>query len=180
MKIFILFGPSGAGKGTFAKILSRYMPRAISSTTRSPRKNEVNEKDFYFVENTEETMKEMRSSPAYDNQHRGVCYWTKESEFLKSDNVFCEMSKKGISDLKKHFGKENVIAIYIYAKHQECYERILNRDGVDYAHMRMHNNYRENSFNDIGLGDYSIINTNDNDFEKNKQLFAHIIKQNMT
>ena len=62
------------------------MPKAISTTTRSPRKNEVHGKDFFFVDNTEETMKEMRSCPVYDNQHRGVCYWTKESEFLKSDN----------------------------------------------------------------------------------------------
>ena len=81
--IFCLLGPSGAGKGTFANIIRKYMPKAISSTTRAMREGEVNEKDYYFVENTEETMKEMKRSPAYDNQHRGVCYWTKEDEFLK-------------------------------------------------------------------------------------------------
>ena len=177
--IFCLLGPSGAGKGTFANIIRKYMPKAISSTTRAMREGEVNEKDYYFVENTEETMKEMKRSPAYDNQHRGVCYWTKEDEFLKSDNVFCEMSKKGIEDLKKYFGKDRVIAIYIYAKPEECFERILNRDGANYAHMRNHHNYREKSFENIGIADYAIINTNENNFEKNKEIFVHIIKQNM-
>lgn len=176
---YIFIGPSGAGKGTFIKEIIELIPRAISCTTRAPREREIDGKDFYFLKNTEETKKEMLKSVAYDDKHRGVCYFTKEEEFKKHKNCLCEMSEKGVKDLRKYFGKENVKVIYIYANPDQCYERILNRNGREYADMRMYHNHKENSFDNHRIADYVIINNNENDYKKNVELLKYIIKSTM-
>ena len=49
--MIVLSSPSGAGKTTLVKMLSEMdnYETSISHTTRQPRPNEVNDKDYYFV-----------------------------------------------------------------------------------------------------------------------------------
>ncbi len=50
--LFIVSGPSGAGKGTLVKELLRRVPDvwvSVSVTTRAPRRGEVEGKHYYFV-----------------------------------------------------------------------------------------------------------------------------------
>ena len=51
----VLSSPSGAGKTTLASMLSKLdnFEVSISHTTRQPRPTEINEKDYYFVNETE-------------------------------------------------------------------------------------------------------------------------------
>ncbi len=51
----ILSSPSGAGKTTLVKLLSEYQNYiiSISHTTRKPRSNEVNGKDYHFISDQE-------------------------------------------------------------------------------------------------------------------------------
>ena len=53
--ILVLSSPSGAGKTTLVKLLSknRNFHISISHTTRKPRANEVQGKDYHFVDNNE-------------------------------------------------------------------------------------------------------------------------------
>ncbi len=51
-KLFIISAPSGAGKSTLLRqVLKRFdtLSYSISHTTRSPRKNEVNGQDYFFI-----------------------------------------------------------------------------------------------------------------------------------
>ncbi len=51
-RIFVISGPSGSGKTTLGQLLSRSckeLVRSVSVTTRKPRRNEVNKKDYIFV-----------------------------------------------------------------------------------------------------------------------------------
>ena len=53
-RLFVISGPSGAGKTTLARKLFKDIPslvNSISATTRQPRKGEVNGKDYYFNSN---------------------------------------------------------------------------------------------------------------------------------
>ena len=49
--MIVLSSPSGAGKTTLVKMLSKMdnYEISISHTTRQPRPNEVNNNDYYFV-----------------------------------------------------------------------------------------------------------------------------------
>ena len=51
----ILSSPSGAGKTTLVKLLSerKNFEISISHTTRKPRPEEIPNKDYFFVDNTE-------------------------------------------------------------------------------------------------------------------------------
>ncbi|MFZ5562734.1 MAG: guanylate kinase [Thermodesulfobacteriota bacterium] len=55
-RLFIVSAPSGAGKTTLCAELLKRMPRmvrSISYTTRSPRNNEKNGEDYYFISDDE-------------------------------------------------------------------------------------------------------------------------------
>ena len=50
--LFIISGPSGAGKGTLVKVLLRRVPDlwvSVSATTRTPRPGEKDGVDYYFL-----------------------------------------------------------------------------------------------------------------------------------
>ena len=54
--MFVLSSPSGVGKTTLTKKLAENNPEfiiSISYTTRKPRPNEINGKDYYFVSKEE-------------------------------------------------------------------------------------------------------------------------------
>jgi guanylate kinase len=51
--LFVLSGPSGAGKGTLVKRVLQRVPDAwvsVSATTRQPRPGEVDGKDYFFLD----------------------------------------------------------------------------------------------------------------------------------
>ena len=65
--MFVLSSPSGAGKTTLTKMLAeknKNFTISISHTTRKPRHNEVNGKDYYFV-NKEKFDVLIKSPPVY-------------------------------------------------------------------------------------------------------------------
>ena len=90
--MIIISSPSGAGKTTLVKLLSerKGFMTSISHTTRTPRSNEINGKDYHFI-NIEEFKKMIRNN-----------------EFLEYAKVFDNFygtTKSTISELIK----ENVI-----------------------------------------------------------------------
>ena len=174
---FIFIGPSGAGKGTFAEIFKdKGIPRSISSTTRTPRKWEKEGIDYFFLEQNEKTKIKMIESPAYDDNHRDVWYFTTKDQFEKEKNIYCEMSKKGIDDLKQYYGKDNIKVIYVYCKPEEAFERIRDRNGEEYALKRNYANYKEGSFDDFELADLVIMNTNKSNMNLNKWILKSFIE----
>ena len=55
-KLIVITGPSGVGKGTIVRSLTRKYPQlhlSISATTRNPRSGEVDGKDYYFLSREE-------------------------------------------------------------------------------------------------------------------------------
>lgn len=178
--IFAVIGPSGAGKDTYCKVFDELgIKRAVSSTTRDKRKGEEDGINYFFENNiNEDFFKRMNSSPAHD-KHRGVYYFTEEKEFKKEKNVYCQMSKKGIKDLRDYFGKENVYCIYVYCNEEDVEKRLSVRDGIINAKKRMECNKTEKSYDDINLADFCIINKDSSDIFLNKNIMKMIILSNM-
>lgn len=55
-RVFVVSGPSGAGKGTLIRGVMKYFPTldvAISATTRKPRPGEVNGREYWFLSDDE-------------------------------------------------------------------------------------------------------------------------------
>ena len=96
-KAFILFGPSGSGKSyTKEWLLKNNKAKAlIMTTTRKPRKGEVNGKDYYFV--SKENFKKME-------QNNQFLFVVKISESWLYGLTFSEIEK---------YKNENIVVDFI-------------------------------------------------------------------
>lgn len=121
-KIIIFTGPSGGGKTTLSKyilnVFASEVERAISVTTRKPRKEEVEGEDYYFY-----TPKEFEAEIEADNfieweqVYEGLYYGILEKEVERVWNdgkyVLFVVDVVGANSLKEHFGDR---AINIFVK----------------------------------------------------------------
>ncbi len=66
-KLIVVSGPSGAGKSTVTKIVrdSLNIPLTVSATTREPRKEEIDGKDYYFI-TTEEFLNKVDNDEFFE------------------------------------------------------------------------------------------------------------------
>ena len=88
--IFIFSSPSGAGKTTLVKLVSKKenFTISISHTTRKPRSKEVNGKDYHFVDDkTFQSLIKQREfleyAKVFDNY-----YGTSRSPVIKNLSIF--------------------------------------------------------------------------------------------
>ena len=117
--IVILSSPSGAGKTTLVKLLSekkKYII-SISHTTRKPRSNEVNGKDYFFVSN--EKFKDLIKNDEF-LEHAEVFQnlygTTKNPVFENLDsgkNVIFDIDWQGTKQIKSKNIKYKIITFFV-------------------------------------------------------------------
>jgi len=108
--LFIVSGPSGVGKGTVINEVLKLVPDinlSISYTTRAPRKNETNGKEYFFVSEKEFTsMIERGEFLEWANVH-GNLYGTPkryiEEKLKNCEDVILEIDTQGARQVKKTF-----------------------------------------------------------------------------
>jgi len=106
--MFILSSPSGVGKTTLTKRLAEQNPQfsiSISHTTRKPRHNEIDGKDYYFVSKKE--FKSLVKKKSFF-EHANIfdnCYGTLKKPVLelisKGKDVLFDIDWQGTQQLKK-------------------------------------------------------------------------------
>jgi guanylate kinase len=120
-KVIIISAPSGSGKSTLIAHLMQNpelrLEFSVSATTRQPRGEEKNGKDYYFF-----SVKEFESKIAegqfveYEQVYAGRYYGTLKSEieriFSQGKNVIFDVDVKGGINLKKIF-KDDALSIFI-------------------------------------------------------------------
>ena len=105
--IVILSSPSGAGKTTLVKILAekRDFFISISHTTRKPRSNEINGKDYYFVNQEEfklliEKSEFLEHAKVFNNFY-GTSKTPVISKLNDGKNVLFDIDWQGTEQIKK-------------------------------------------------------------------------------
>ncbi len=107
-KLFVVSGPSGAGKGTLvAKLLSSLagVKRSVSVTTRPKRPGEVDGYDYYFL--TEEEFEQKREEGEFLESatvHKylyGTLYSEVKHKLLAGEDVILEIDVQGALQVKK-------------------------------------------------------------------------------
>lgn len=138
-KIIILSAPSGSGKST---IISRLMQDpdlnlgfSISATSRPPRGQEVNGREYYFISADEFRQRADRGEfVEWEEVYPGTCYGTLASEVDRvcSDgrNLVMDIDVKGGINVKKRFGAE-AIALFIMPPSAAELEKRLRGRGTD-------------------------------------------------
>ena len=137
-KVIIFSAPSGSGKSTIVNhILSLYpeLEFSISATSRAPRGNEQNGREYWFY--SEEEFREMIAEGKfveYEEVYSGSFYGTLKSEldriWGKGHVIIFDVDVKGGVNLKKYF-RDQALSVFIQAPSVSCLrERLLHR-GTD-------------------------------------------------
>ena len=136
--IVILSSPSGAGKTTLVKEISKKnnFQISISHTTRKPRLNETDGKDYYFISETEfenlihedKFLEYAKVFQHYYGSSKDVIF----KKLKKGKNVIFDIDWQGTQQIKKQKLNYKIVTIFILPpSRDELYNRLLNRDRND-------------------------------------------------
>ena len=136
--IVILSSPSGAGKTTLVKkiALRKKYKISISHTTRKPRSNEINGKDYNFVNKDEfkkliKKKKFLEYAKVFKNYY-GSLKETVIKSLKKGENVIFDIDWQGTKQIKNKKLKYKIITIFILPPTKnELFKRLLKRDQKD-------------------------------------------------
>ena len=132
--MFVLSSPSGAGKTTLTKKIAENNSQftiSISHTTRKPRPNEINGKDYYFVSKEEFNSLVKKNSffehaNIFDN-----CYGSLKKPVLEllsqGKDVLFDIDWQGTQQLKKIKGLSLVTFFILPPNIKVLKKRLLNR-----------------------------------------------------
>ena len=136
--IVIISSPSGAGKTTLVKKISKRnkFSISISHTTRKPRAKEKNGKDYYFVNNEKfkkliKNKKLLEYAKVFKNYY-GSYKKTVIDKLNKGENIIFDIDWQGTKQIKKKRLKYKIITIFILPpSKKELFNRLLKRDQKD-------------------------------------------------
>ena len=133
--MFVLSSPSGAGKTTLVKkiISNKNFLVSISHTTRSPRPNEKNGKDYFFTskKNFKKLIKNkkfLEHAKVFDN------YYGSSKDFVykklkKGNNIVFDIDWQGTRQIRNKNLKFNLLTIFILPpSKKELLNRLLKRE----------------------------------------------------
>jgi guanylate kinase len=134
----ILSSPSGAGKTTLVKLLSKnknfYI--SVSHTTRKPRHSEIVDKDYYFVDNEkfEQLIKNeefLEYAKVFSHLY-GTTRTPVVEKLEKGENVIFDIDWQGADQIKNKELNYKLITFFILPPSKKVlFERLSNRDMKD-------------------------------------------------
>ena len=136
--MIILSSPSGAGKTTLVKLLSerKGLITSVSHTTRKPRSNEINGKDYHFI--TNDVFKKMINNQEfleYAKVFKNFYGTTKSTIFAELDkgkNVIFDIDWQGTEQIISQKLKNKILTFFILPpSRKELFKRLSNRDMKD-------------------------------------------------
>ena len=133
--MFILSSPSGAGKTTLVKKISKNknFSVSISHTTRSPRPNEKNGKDYYFVSknNFKKLIKNkefLEHARVFDNYY-GSSKNLVIKKLQEGKNIVFDIDWQGTRQIRNKKLKYRLVTIYILPPSKdELLKRLIKRE----------------------------------------------------
>ena len=134
----ILSSPSGAGKTTLVKLLSKKknFTISISHTTRKPRQNEIQDKDYYFVDNNkfEELIKKgkfLEYAKVFSNFY-GTSKIPMIEKLDKGEDIIFDIDWQGADQIKNQKLNYKLITFFVLPPSKETlFKRLSNRDMKD-------------------------------------------------
>ena len=139
-KIIIITAPSGAGKSTITKYLLEKIPElqfSVSATTRLPRGDEQNGKEYYFI-SVDEFQQKIKEEAfiEWEMVYEGKYYGTLKSEihrlWQEDKCPLLDIDVKGAIHVEKLF-PQSCLSIFIEPPSVEELKKRLESRGVDDA-----------------------------------------------
>ena len=165
--MIVLSSPSGAGKTTLSKLLSKqnnyYI--SVSHTTRKPRINEIDSQDYHFV-NEEEFKSLIKNNEFLEyakvfNNYYGTVKSSVINNLDKGKKLIFDIDWQGTEQIKEKKLKYKLITFFILPPSKKVlYERLSNRDMKD--KLVVEERMRQFSKDVLHWNNYDYVVINDN------------------
>ena len=178
--MFVLSSPSGVGKTTLTKKLAENNSQfaiSISHTTRKPRPNEIDGKDYHFVTSKEfnDLIKKndfYEYAQIFDNYY-GTHKKTVNELLSKNKDVLFDIDWQGTKQLKK-IKELNIVTIFILPPNITILkDRLLNRHEGQYKVIEKRMNKFQEEISHWGEYKYVVVN---DDLDKCYEHILNIIQ----
>lgn len=143
-QLFIVTGPSGAGKNTIMTHLFQTFPqikKVVTYTTRPPRPHETDGVDYWFV-NQEEFFTKVKEGQIleYEQVYRDYYYGSPARLFQEGSVVMMEMDWKGHRTYRQVYPDIPIASFFLVPPSlADIRQRILARSPVSNLHSRLAN-----------------------------------------
>jgi guanylate kinase len=162
--LFIVSGPSGAGKGTIVKELVERLPDlwvSVSATTRTPRPGERDGGDYYFLTSAEfegrvRAGEFLEHAEVHGNRY-GTLRSAVERRLARGMDVILEIDPQGAFQVRKRMDRSRLI--FVKAPTTEDLEKRIRHRGAEteeQIHTRLETARRELELE--GSYDHVVIN----------------------
>jgi guanylate kinase len=135
-KLVVLTGPSGVGKGTLVRSLLAHRPDlylSVSATTRDPRQDEIDGKDYHFVSRQQfESMirdKQLLEWAEYAGNYYGTLRTKIQEQLEENKTVILEIELVGARAIRESF--PDALRIFILPPSIEELENRLRQRNQD-------------------------------------------------
>ena len=136
--MIVLSSPSGAGKTTLVKMLSKLdnFNISISHTTRQPRQSEISNKDYFFVNEVEFKRliknEEFLEYAKVFNNFYGTTRTPIIDKLNKGKNILFDIDWQGADQIKNKKLDYKLVTFFILPpSKEELFDRLSNRDMKD-------------------------------------------------
>lgn len=142
-KVIIFSAPSGSGKTTVVNHLLAQLGNiiafSVSATTRKKRANEIDGKDYYFLdENTFSQKINNNEFLEYEEVYKGLYYGTLKSEIDRIWNsgkaVIFDVDVKGGINIKQQFGNK-ALSVFLKPPSVEILMQRLRKRDTEVEHQ---------------------------------------------
>jgi guanylate kinase len=162
--IVIVSGPSGVGKGTIIKgVLNELssMKVAVSATTRQPRKEEANRKNYYFLtdEEFDQKVKEDAFVEWCDvlNKRYGTLKSEIEDTISMGKDIILEIDTQGAQKIKLKL-PESILIFIAPPTMKDLEIRLVNRQTEQKIDIENRLNKAKVELSEIDNYDYVVVN----------------------
>lgn len=162
--LIVISGPSGAGKGTICKGLMEKNPKinmSISMTSRKPRGNEEDKKDYYFTtkKDFEQRIKANKflEYATYNGNYYGTPKDMVEEILKKGEDIILEIDIQGALKIDEIM-PEAVFIFIVPPTMKQLIDRLVKRntESKDVIIERFRRAYQE--INEVAKYNYVVIN----------------------
>lgn len=162
-KVFVVSGPSGAGKTSLCAEVLRRLPwlrLSVSHTTRPPRPGERDGKDYYFVNRSAfERMVEQGLFLEWAEVH-GYLYGSSVQNILDraaGEALLFEVDCKGAMQIRGRI-PDAVLVFVLTPTPRDLVERIRKRGDVSKSDLEVRLRTARQEIQSVGSFDYVVIN----------------------
>ena len=167
-KIIIISSPSGAGKTTLCKMIlkkNKNVMLSISYTSRNKKLNEIEGKDYYFV-NRDKFIKLKKNNffieacNNFNNYYGSPIKNIKKSNLLNK-NILFDIDWKGARKIRKKFDKKDIIDIFILPPSvKELRKRLIKRGRDSNKEINLRLSYALEEIKHFNEYNYVLVNQN--------------------